>query len=212
MPATTTVLIADDHPIVLEGLVALLQGSAYSVIARCTSGAEVVEALQHVGPDILVLDIHMPAPDGLEIARALKQRGHPARIVFLTSDLADCEIVEAMRLGIVGIVLKEAAAQQFVTCLDTVRSGRQWFDPEIARRALNTALWQAPAVQVAERLTPRELDVARLVARGLRNKEVARELAITEGTVKMYLHNIYEKLNVASRVELANAARDQGLL
>jgi len=212
MTPATTILVADDHPIVLEGLVALFQGTRHSVIARCTSGTEVLDALQRVEPDILLLDLNMPQPDGLEIARLLKQNGHPARIVLLTSQLHDEDIVAAMRLGINGIMLKETAAQQLIACLDAVCQGRQWFDAEVASRALNTAMWQSPTPRAADQLTGRELDVARLVARGLRNKEVARQLSITEGTVKMYLHNIYEKLNVASRVELANLAREQGLL
>ena len=208
---TATVLIADDHPIVLEGLVALLHGSEHVVVARCTRGAEVMEALQQVEPDILVLDLNMPAPNALEIARTLNAGGHPTRVVLLTSDLTDENIAEAMQLGITGIVLKETAPQQLLNCLDTVAAGRQWFDPEIARRAM-TAGWQAPPRRARDLLTRRELDVARLVARGLRNKEVARELTITEGTVKMYLHNVYDKLEIASRVELANIAREQGLL
>ncbi len=212
MPQTATVLIADDHPIVLDGLTALFLGSGHSVIAQCRSGVEVLEALHRVEPDILVLDLNMPAPDGLEIARTLKQRRHPASVVLLTSELSDEEILEAMRLGIGGIVLKESVSQQLVNCLEKVISGRQWFDPEVAQRALNAVLWDAPSTRAANLLTARELDVVRLVARGLRNKEVARELIITEGTVKMYLHNIYEKLNLAGRVELANLARDQGLL
>ncbi|MFW6076457.1 MAG: response regulator [Hyphomicrobiales bacterium] len=212
MPTPTTVLIADDHPIVLEGLVALLQASQHAVVARCTSGAEVLEALQRIEPDILVLDLNMPPPDALELARSLKQSDHPAKIVLLTSDLADDELVEAVRLGIPGIVLKETAAQQLIACLDTVGAGKRWFDAEIARRAMDTAVWHAPESGAAARLAPRELEVARLVARGLRNKEVARELTITEGTVKVYLHSVYEKLNVTSRVELANIAREQGLV
>jgi two-component system, NarL family, nitrate/nitrite response regulator NarL len=209
---TTTVLIADDHPIVLEGLVSLLNGSPHAVVGRCTGGTEVMEALQRVEPQILVLDLNMPAPNALDIARALNARGHPARIVLLTSDLTDEDIAEAMQLGITGIVLKETAPQQLLSCLDTVAAGRQWFDPEIARRAMATAGWQAPPRRVSDLLTRRELDVARLVARGMRNKEVARELTITEGTVKMYLHNVFDKLDIASRVELANIAREQGLL
>jgi two-component system nitrate/nitrite response regulator NarP len=212
MTPTTTILVADDHPIVLEGLVALFQGSGHTVIAKCTSGPEVFDALQRLKPDILLLDLNMPPPDGLEIARLLKQRGHSARIVLLTSHLHDEDIVAAMRLGINGIMLKETAAQQLIACLDAVCQGRQWFDPEVASRALNSALWQSPTPRAADQLTSRELDVARLVARGMRNKEVARQLSITEGTVKMYLHNIYEKLNLGSRVELANLAREQGLL
>lgn len=207
-----TVLIADDHPIVLEGLVALLQGSQHHVVARCTRGDEVMEALQRLEPDILVLDLNMPAPNALDIARALNARAHPAKIVLLTSDLTDEDIAEAMQLGITGIVLKESASQQLLSCLDTVAAGRQWFDPEVARRAMATVGWQVPPRRACDLLTRRELDVARLVARGMRNKEVARELTITEGTVKMYLHNVYDKLDIASRVELANVAREQGLL
>jgi two-component system, NarL family, nitrate/nitrite response regulator NarL len=212
MQPPTTILIADDHPIVLDGLVALFQASGHTVVAQCMSGVEVIEALQRVKPEVLVLDLNMPAPNGLEIVRQLKGSAHPAKIVLLTSHLDDGQIVEAIRLGIDGIVLKETAPQQLITCLDTVRAGRPWFDSAIARRALNTVASPAPRNQLAERLTAREMDVVRLVARGLRNKEVARELMITEGTVKMYLHTIYEKLSVASRVELGNTAREHGLL
>ena len=212
MPQKASVLIADDHPIVLDGLAGLFNGSGHSVVAQCRSGAEVLQALQQVEPDILVLDLNMPAPDGLEIARTLKQRRHPAAIVLLTSELSDEEILDAMRLGVRGIVMKESASQELVTCLDKVASGRQWFDPEVSQRALNAVMWDTRSTRAADLLSARELDVVRLVARGLRNKEVARELTITEGTVKMYLHNIYDKLNLTSRVELANRARDEGLV
>ena len=206
------ILIADDHPIVLEGLVALLEASGHSVIARCASGPEVLEALQRLQPDILLLDLNMPAPDGLEIARSLTEPARRAGIVLLTSTLDDSQIAQAVRLGVGGIVLKESASQQLIACLDAVRSGRQWFDPEVAKRAISARGPDDPTSRPAERLTPRELDVARLVARGLRNKEVARQLSITEGTVKMYLHSIYEKLNIGSRLELANIARERRLL
>ena len=180
--------------------------------AEAGSGLEAIERLSLNATELMVLDLNMPAPNALEIARTLADRGHPAKIVLLTSDLTDEDIAEAMQLGIAGIVLKETAPQQLLSCLDTVAAGRQWFDPEIARRAMATAGWQAPPRRACDILTRRELDVARLVAKGLRNKEVARELTITEGTVKMYLHNIYDKLEIASRVELANIAREQGLL
>jgi DNA-binding NarL/FixJ family response regulator len=211
MPPKASVLIADDHPIVLDGLAALFAATGHPVVARCRSGTEVLEVVQQVEPDILVLDLNMPAPNGLEVARTLKQRRHPASIVLLTSELSDGEILEAMRVGIAGIVLKEGASQQLVACLEKVSSGRQWFDPEVSERAIN-AVMQARSSRAADLLSARELEVVRLVARGLRNKEVARELTITEGTVKMYLHNIYDKLNLTSRVELANLARDQGLV
>jgi two-component system, NarL family, nitrate/nitrite response regulator NarL len=212
MQPPTTILIADDHPIVLDGLAALFQAAGHSVIARCMSGIEVFEALQRVAPDVIILDLNMPAPNGIEIVRQLKGTAHPAKIVLLTSHLDDGQIVEAIRLGVDGIVLKETPPQQLITCLDSVQAGRQWFDSAIAARALNMVGSLASRKQRADQLTARETDVVRLVARGLRNKEVARALTITEGTVKMYLHSIYEKLNVASRVELTNAARQHELL
>jgi two-component system, NarL family, nitrate/nitrite response regulator NarL len=204
----TTILIADDHPIVLEGLVSLLQSAAYSVVARCTTGPEVLAALQQTQPDMVLLDINMPRPGGLEIARTLNEAGSASKIVLLTSNLDDSQVEQAARLGVDGIVLKETAPQQLMTCLETVRAGLQWIDPEVARRAFKTVVPNEAGGQ----LTPRELDVVKLVARGLRNKEIARELNITEGTVKMYLHNMYERLQVSSRIELTNAARGKGIL
>ena len=208
----TTLLIADDHPIFLNGLVVLLQASGHSVIAQCSSGTEVLEALQRVEPDVLLLDVNMPAPTGLEIASQLRESTHPAKIVLLTTALDDSQIEQAVRIGINGIVLKEDAPQQLIICLTKVQAGQRWFDSGIAVRAMKAFEARATADRAADQLSARELDVVKLVARGLQNKEVARELAITEGTVKMHLHTIYRKLNVRSRLELANTARDQGLL
>lgn len=209
----TRLLIADDHPIILEGLATLFQGSDYTVVARCASGDEVMEALERAQPEILLLDVSMPAPGGLDILRRLKEGGHPAQIVLLTSSMDDVQILEAVRLGVDGLVLKESAPRRLTQCLDAVRAGDQWLDPQIARRAVDAAvLQQSVEAGPGARLTARELEVTRLVARGLRNKEIARELSITEGTVKMYLHTIYEKLDVGSRVELANVARERGWL
>ncbi|HEX2256487.1 MAG TPA: response regulator transcription factor [Afifellaceae bacterium] len=209
----TTVLIADDHPIVLEGLVALLQDSAYAVVARCVSGDEVIEALQRESPDILVLDLMMPGVDGLEIARRHKNEDRPGRIVLLTSSIDADQVAEAIRIGVRGLVLKESAPRQLVQCLDSVRVGDEWIDPQIARLAVSYAAGPRQS-QLGSHvsLTPRELEVTRLVVRGLRNREIGEELAITEGTVKMYLHNVYEKLEVKSRMELAFLARSKGLV
>lgn len=209
----STILIADDHPIVLEGLVALLGHSDVEVIARCRSGVEVMEQLgEEAGPDILLLDVHMPPPGGLAILAQLKAEDHTAKIVLLTASLNDGQILEAVRLGADGIILKESAPQQLLACIETVRGGGRWFDAEVTRRAIGEAASATTRDDANKLLTPREREVIRLVARGLRNKEIARELGITEGTVKMYLHTVYEKLAVSSRVELSNAARDRGLL
>ncbi|WP_146592500.1 response regulator [Puniceibacterium confluentis] len=201
------ILIADDHPIFLEGLATLLEGAGYDVVARCKTGAEVLEALVREKPDLLLLDVSMPPPTGLEIVRVVKEAQDPVKIVLLTSSLDDLQTLEAIELGVNGLVLKESAPRQLVQCFNAVRAGDNWYDPQIARRALDVALSsQRPASPTASLLTNRELQVTRLVAAGLRNKEIACELKISEGTVKMYLHTIYEKSRVGNRVELVNLA------
>lgn len=208
----TRVLIADDHPIVLEGIVAMLRGTDYEVMARCTGGDEVLAALAKAEPDIALLDVSMPAPTGTEILRRLKEEGKDTKVVLLTSSLDDALLLDAIRLGVDGIVLKESAPRQLIQCLDSVRAGDRWLDPQVTRRAIDAAiaLREAPEAGYSP-LTARELEVTRLLARGLRNKEIAFELGITEGTVKAYLHSIYNKLEVSTRVELTNAARARGL-
>ena len=210
----STILIADDHPIVLEGLVALFRHSDIEVVGRCRSGAEVMAQLDQGAraPEILLLDVHMPPPGGIAILGRLKAEDHPAKVILLTSSMNDGQTLEAVRLGADGIILKESAPEQLLICIETVRGGGRWFDTEVTRRAVGEAASAAAPDDPNKLLTPREREVVRLVARGLRNKEIARELGITEGTVKMYLHTVYEKLAVASRVELSNAARDRGLL
>jgi two-component system, NarL family, nitrate/nitrite response regulator NarL len=209
----TTVLIADDHPVVLEGLASLLIGTKYTVSFRCTGGQDVLRALHNGTPDILVLDINMPQPNGIELLRSLKTRDLAGRTVLLTSSLTPEQLAEVLTLGVGGLALKESAARQFLRCLEAVEVGEQWLDPELTRRLVGNSL--PSQVSPADRragLTSRELDVLKLAAAGNRNKEIGRALTLTEGTVKMYLHSIYHKLNVTNRMEMVNAARQRGLL
>jgi two-component system nitrate/nitrite response regulator NarP len=207
------ILIADDHPIVLEGLVSLFRHSDVEVTARCKSGVEVMKQLDRgAAPDILLLDVHMPPPGGLAILGQLKEEDHPAKIILLTASLNDGQIIEAVRLGADGIILKESAPQQLLACVEAIRGGRRWFDAEVTRRAIGEAASATTRDDANKLLTPREREVVRLVARGLRNKEIAYELGIAEGTVKMHLHTVYDKLAVTSRMEMLNIIRDRELL
>lgn len=209
----TAVLIADDHPVVLEGIAALLGGTKYSVVARCADGQDVLRALESNVLDILVLDINMPRPNGIELLRDLETRGLAAKTVLLTSSLTSEQLTEVLGLGVGGLVLKESAARQLLRCLEAVEMGEQWLDPELTRRLIGGGL--SPQGSTAGRnggLTAREMEVLKLAAEGNRNKEIGRALGLTEGTVKMYLHSIYQKLGVTNRMEMVNAARQQGLL
>lgn len=207
---TTRMLIADDHPIVLDGIAALLRDSGVEIVARCRDGEQVLQEHARTQPDILLIDVQMPRLTGLQILKTLRSRGDTTPIILLTASLTSAEAIEAMQLGVNGLVLKESAPQQLLQCLESVRSGERWLDPEATLRALQYATNQT-AEPAKSPLSAREIDLVRLVTYGLRNKEIAAEMSITEGTVKMHLHNIYEKLGIGSRTELAMYARDHNI-
>lgn len=204
----TKVLLADDHPIVLSGLKAILQGTAYDVVGSFEHGQTLLEALPKLKPDLLVLDINMPQRNGLDVLRTLRSRGDQMLVVFLTADLDDHALVESLRLGVNGIMLKDGAQDILIRCLDSICSGSRWIDRTLMERALEYTIETGSAQKAPlASLTLREKTVAGLVARGLRNRQIAEELRISEGTVKFYLHNIYEKLGIGNRTELAMVSR-----
>jgi DNA-binding NarL/FixJ family response regulator len=208
-----TLILADDHPIVLEGLIQLFRlESDCEVVARCTSGEETLAAVRRHRPDILVLDVRMPGKDGLAVLRELAGDGLPTRVVLLTAALDEEGVVEALRLGAWGLVLKEMAPETLVQCVRAVGTGERWLDNRSVVRALEkVAQREADAGRVAALVTPRELEIVRMVATGLRNKEIAARLSISEGTVKLHLHHIYEKLQLDGRLALLVYAREHGL-
>ena len=207
-------ILADDHPIVLDGLENLFRlEKDFQVMARCTNGMEAMQEVLRLRADVLVLDIRMPGKDGLEIAREMQKGKIPTRVVLLTAALDEEEFLEAVRLGVQGIVLKEMAPQILIQCIRKVHAGEQWIEPRSARQALEKMLRREAGVRaIAHLLTPREIEMVRMVAQGLRNKEIADKLCISEGTVKVHLHNIYEKLKVDGRVALLRYAQEKGLV
>ena len=210
----TTIVLADDHPIVLDGLAQLLGGDErFRVAAACSDGEEALAAIRAHKPDIAVLDIRMPRRDGLAVLRAVVDEDLPTRVVLLTAQISDDELIDAIRLGAAGLVLKETASRQLVSALHDVAKGQPSLDQKVVRRALDKMLRvSAGLAQVEKVLTPREVEVVRLVAAGLRNKQIADQLSITEGTVKIHLHTVFEKLGISSRMELSNYARERALL
>jgi len=204
------VLIADDHPIMLSGLEAILRGSDYQVVAKVSDGAAVLEELPKSRPELLVIDVQMPVRTGMDVLRTLRSRGDRRPVVLLTAQLDNADLVEAIKLGVDGILLKDGAQSLLLTCLNSVRGGTRWVDKGLLERALDlTMSGGAERNDPFADLTAKERAVAGLVAQGLRNKNIAAELGITEGTVKVYLHRIYEKVGVSNRTELALFARDR---
>lgn len=206
------IAIADDHPIVLDGLAQLFSLEPdFDVVARCHDGDEVLEAIREKSPDVVVLDIRMPRRSGLQVLRDLHRVSTSPRVVLLTAALEEEEVYEAIRLGVRGLVLKEMAPKLLLQAVRQVHAGREWLEKETVSRALGKLI-SRDASRPSSLLTPRETEIVQMVSAGLRNKEIANRLSITEGTVKIHLHSIYEKLQVSGRIELSLYARDHGLI
>ena len=210
---TINLVLADDHPIVLRGLAQLFQEEPdCQVLALCPDGEQAIGAVHRHRPDVLILDLKMPVRDGLAVLREIRARQLPTRVVLLTATLEDSEVLEAVRLGADGVVLKETAPEVLLRAVRQVHAGGQWLERRSVGEALRRVVErEAEARGVAAVLTAREIEIARLVASGSRNKEIAQRLCISEGTVKIHLHNIYEKLKVSGRVELAFYLQKKGL-
>lgn len=204
-------VLADDHPIVLDGLTQLFSAEpGFEVVACAPTGDEALAAVERYRPDIVVLDLRMPGKSGLEVLRAIKSAGLPTRVVVLTAAESD-DVLQAIRMGVEGVVLKDMATQLLVRCVRAVHSGSKWIEKVLATRALDALLArEAGERDVATRLTPRELEVALLIAQGFSNKAVAARLSISEGTAKLHLHHVYEKLGLEGRVALAWYLRTKG--
>jgi DNA-binding NarL/FixJ family response regulator len=207
------IVLADDHQIVLHGLRQLFERHGdFEVVAACRDGAAAIDAVTEHEPDVLLLDLRMPNQGGLDVLRALAGKHERCRRVLLTAAIRDEEVLEAVRLGVMGIVLKESSPEALLDCVRTVYEGKQWIERDTLARALQSAAAQPPADRSPDALTPREVEIVRMVAQGLRNKAIAERLAISEGTVKVHLHNIYEKLGVDGRLELVLCAQQKRLV
>ena len=208
-------VLVDDHPIILHGLQRLFEYEAdIEVVRTCAKIDEAVDAIRTIAPDVLVLDLKMQDGHGLDVMRALKTEGRVCPTVILTAAMHDDELTEAMALGVAGIVLKESPPASLVDCVRDVHRGERRIDLETLTRAVERRRPrpQTSGDRTRPPLTPRETEIVRLVAQGLRNKELAQRLSITEGTVKIHLHNIYDKLGVDGRLELVLTAQQKGLV
>ena len=213
-PPPIRIILADDHAIVLNGLQRLFESHPhFSVVACCRDADQAVSAVRTREADVLVLDLRMPGRTGLDALRELSSLESACRTVLLTAAITDDEVIEAVRLGAQGIVLKESDPETLLECVRKVHLGQQWIDRETMSRAFGRAVQRETAAREAARiLTPRETEIVEMVAQGLRNKGIAERLSISEGTVKIHLHNIYEKVKVDGRLELVLWAQEQGLV
>jgi DNA-binding NarL/FixJ family response regulator len=204
------VIIADDHPIVLAGLTQLIrQEAGMRVVATCVNGLEALEATRAQRPHILLLDLKMPKLDGLRVLRALAAERIVVGTIILTAEADETEVSAVRAAGARGIVLKELSPHHVTDSIRRAHSGAEWVE-FLGRSGKNTAVRSDEDESLG--LTPRELELATLVTSGLRNRDVAIRLGISEGTAKLHLYNVYKKLDVANRVELVLRMRRAGLL
>jgi DNA-binding NarL/FixJ family response regulator len=208
-PGPIRILIADDHPIFRDGLRKLLEAEpGFKVVGEATDGAEAVRMVQEVKPDILLLDLAMPRMPGLEALRELMASSTFVRAILLTASIEKRQIVEALQLGARGVVLKESATELLLKSIRSVMAGQFWVGRESVVNLFKTLreLGGAPGEEAPQKkfgLTPRELEIISTIVTGYTNKDIAQKFSISEQTVKHHLTNIYDKLGVSTRLELA---------
>ena len=206
------ILIVDDHPIVREGLAAVLNAQDdMEVIAEAGDGDEAVTRFRDLTPDIVLMDLAMPGTDGVAAIHRIREVEAQANVVVLTAYDTDDRIFQAVQAGARGYLLKGAPREEIFRAIREVNNGGSLLEPAVAGKLLSR-VGDILRGEGVEQLTPRELDILTLMARGLRNKEIASQLYITERTVKFHANAIYRKLDVGSRTEAVSKALRHGLV
>ena len=204
------IVIADDHPIFRDGLRKLLAlEDDFEVVAEARDGKEVLDVLEQLEPDILLLDLKMPGLDGLSALQRLQNSRLKTKVIVLTASEDKNQFVQAMKFGTSGIVLKQTATELLIKSIRKVHGGEIWLDSHttaaVMRQFSAPSEPLTPGMRDRERspLSQREREIVSLVAQGFKNKEMAEKMFISEQTVKNHLHNIFDKLGVSDRLELA---------
>ena len=200
------ILVADDHAIFRDGLRKLLEvADDVQIIGEASNGVECVKMLTKLKPDILLLDLRMPEKDGLGVLEEINFDSTPTRVIVLTAAEDDRDVVRAMRLGARGVVLKQSATDLLVRSIHKVHNGEIWLDNHMTAEVMKAFSKSSDGGPRREKplLSDREKEIVQLVAQGYRNKEIGEKLFISEQTVKNHLHNIFDKLGVSDRLELA---------
>lgn len=212
MSATIRVLVADDHPIVRDGLIAVLSTQPdFVVVGEASTGAETVERTLALAPDVLMLDLSMSGGDGVEALDQLREQGSATRAIILTAYDTDERILSAVRAGAQGYLLKGTPREEIFRAIRTVYEGGSLLTPVVASRLLRH-IGGAHVSDEPPGFTPREDVVLRLLARGLQNKEIAAQMGISERTVKFHVAAVLRKLGAGNRTEAVTLAVQRGLI
>lgn len=205
-------VVCDDHHLILSGIQTLLSDDEdLNVVATARDGETALHLIGKFRPDIALVDVSMPGLDGLGVLGRINQNGWPVRVVLLSATISDAQVVEAIAGGVAGIVLKDMASTTLIECLRKVARGGRWLPQHLIASAISRHRVEEREVSPFDSLTRREWDVTRLLAEGKANRDIAAELAISPGTVKIHLHSIYSKLGADNRTAVAlMVARHRG--
>jgi len=211
MTESIQVLIADDHAVVREGLRTLINTEpGLEVVGEAADGQEAVQQAQKLQPDVILLDMVMPQLDGLGAIKAIKEEQPEAKILVLTSFADDDKVFPAIKAGALGYLLKNSTPQRLLRAIRDVYQGEPSISPDVAKKLMLEVQRPTDLPPTAEPLTEREVDVLRLLAKGLTNQDIAAELVIGEGTVRTHVSNILSKLHLANRTQAALYALREG--
>lgn len=216
MAETVRVLLVDDQRLMREGLRTLLElEPGLEVVGEAGNGEEALAAYERLRPDVVLMDVRMPVMDGVEATRHLRARFPTARVIILTTFDDDEYVLEGLRGGALGYLLKDVSVQDLVEAIQTVMAGGVLIEPSVARKVVAELARLRPSVSTsprsAELLSEREREVLQLLAEGLTNREIAERLFLAEGTVKNYVTTILGKIGARDRTQVALRARELGL-
>ncbi|HLJ11232.1 MAG TPA: response regulator transcription factor [Planctomycetaceae bacterium] len=199
------VLCVDDHPLVRKGIAAILSNEAdISLVGEASNGRDAIELFRQHRPDVTLMDLRMPVLDGIGATKIIREEFPEARILALTSFDGDQDIYRALEAGVRGYLLKESVHAEILNAIRVIHSGRKLMSPDVAQRLADYFPQAA--------LTPRETEVLTLVAQGLANKEIAARLGTADGTIKMHVQNILEKLEATDRTHAVTIALKRGII
>lgn len=211
-------MIVDDQKLMRQGLRTLLElEGGFEIVAEASDGQSALGAYAELQPDVVLMDIRMPGMDGVEATRRLHENWSNARVIILTTFNDDAYVFEALRVGALGYLLKDLSGHELANAVQTVANGGVLIDPSVARKVVAEFARLTPPARplndgLPEPLTDRELDVFRLLAEGLSNREIGNKLSLTEGTVKNYVTNVLQKIGARDRTQAALRGRELGLI